>query len=65
MFSNVCNPRNPTLTSLDFHNLFLDNPRYLVCEYVGFVDHILKQLLFHEFHDMPDDDKHTPRHNLI
>jgi hypothetical protein len=65
MFSKVCDPRDPTLNSLDLHKLPLDNPSSLVREYVGSTDHILKQLLLHEFHDMPDDDKHTARRNLI
>ncbi len=66
MFSNVCNnPRDPAINSLDLNNFSLDDPRSLVREYVGSTNHILKQKILDEFHNVSDDDKHNHRRKLF
>ncbi len=65
MFSKVCNPNDPTLKTLDLHNLSISNPRALVHEYVGSTNLVIKQLLIDELQNLPEDLKHTPRRNSI
>jgi hypothetical protein len=65
MFLKVCNPNDPTLNTLDLHNLSISNPRALVHEYVGSTNLVIKQLLIDELQKLPEDLKHTPRRNSI
>ena len=65
MFSQVCNPTDPTRNTLNIHDLHFEKPRSLVQEYVASTNHIVHQLLLDNFIHMDDDIKHTPRRNLI
>ncbi len=54
-------PRN----TLNLPNFIFEKQRPLVQEYVGSSNLIVLQLIINEFQNMPTDDKHTPRRNLI
>jgi hypothetical protein len=49
VFSKVCNPNDPTLTTFDLYRLFIARPLFLVHEYAGSTNHILQQFLLVEF----------------